>query len=373
MAIELEKLAWEDKIKLTLRSLYENYGFRQYRMGKFEPYDMYYEHRSFLKSERVITFTDNAGRLMALKPDVTMSIVKSTRPETVSRKLYYVENVFRMAPGSREYGEISQIGIESIGGDDLYSETEVLLLAVRTLQFISPACLLNVSHMGLLAAVFSRCGFDEAERETALEALTHKNLHELLLLAERTGADETGRALLEAAVTVSDTVPKALEIFRALPLTGEMEAALREVEQVYGALAAADCSELLRFDLTVVNNLDYYNGVVFRGYIRGLPRAVLAGGRYDNLMRRFGKPQSALGFALYLGELTRAFTEPRAEDADCLLIYGDNPPEAVLRAVETLQAQGRSVRAERVPPENDRAGLVYRLGENGEAEVIGND
>ena len=105
MPVELERLAWEDKIKLTLRALYEQYGFRQYRMGKFEPYDMYYEHKDFLKSETVITFTDTAGRLMALKPDVTMSIVKGTQPDDDSRKLYYIENVFRMAPGSREYGE----------------------------------------------------------------------------------------------------------------------------------------------------------------------------------------------------------------------------------------------------------------------------
>ena len=81
MAIELERLAWEDKIKLGLRALYEQYGFCQYRMGKFEPYDMYYAHKDFLKSETVITFTDTAGRLMALKPDVTMSIVKSTQPD----------------------------------------------------------------------------------------------------------------------------------------------------------------------------------------------------------------------------------------------------------------------------------------------------
>lgn len=373
MAIELERLAWEDKIKLTLRALYEEYGFRQYRMGKFEPYDMYYEHKDFLKSETVITFTDTAGRLMALKPDVTMSIVKSTQPDDDSRKLYYIENVFRMAPGSREYGEISQIGIESIGGKDLYTEAETVLLAIRTLEAISPNYILDVSHMGFVAAVFAACGFDAEERETALAALTHKNLHELMSLAERAGVSEANCALLRATSGVSDTVPQALKALRVLPLDEEMCAALDEIERVYAVLDTAGCAGRMRLDFTVVNNMDYYNGIVFRGYIENLPRAVLAGGRYDNLMRRFRKPQSALGFALYLGELTRAFTQPVHYDTDCLVIYGDASPETVMRAVAFLMEDGKGVRAEKTLPKNIRARRVYRLEPDGKLEVSSGD
>lgn len=373
MPVELERLAWEDKIKLTLRALYEQYGFRQYRMGKFEPYDMYYEHKDFLKSETVITFTDTAGRLMALKPDVTMSIVKGTQPDDDSRKLYYIENVFRMAPGSREYGEISQIGIESIGGEDIYAETETVLLAVKTLEAISPRYILDVSHMGFVAAVLSACGFDEAARAAALEALTHKNLQELMALAEAAGVSVENCALLRRTASVSDTVPQAVAVFRAMPLDAEMTAALDEIEQVYTVLDAAGCAAQLRLDFTVVNNMDYYNGIVFRGYIENLPRAVLAGGRYDNLMRRFRKPQSALGFALYLGELTRAFTSPEQYDTDCLVLYGEASPETVMRAVAFLLEDGKGVRAEKTLPKNIRARRIYRLEPDGRLEVSSGD
>ncbi len=373
MAIALDRLAWEDKIKLTLRALYENYGFRQYRMGKFEPYDMYYEHKDFLKSETVITFTDTAGRLMALKPDVTMSIVKSTQPDDDSRKLYYIENVFRMAPGSREYGEISQIGIESIGGGDVYTEAETVLLAIRTLEAINPHYILDISHMGFVVAVLTACGFDDAAREAALEALTHKNVHELLSLAEAAGVSEENRALLRMTASVSDAVPAGLAAFRALPLEEEMQTALDEIERVYAVLDTMGCAGNLRLDFTVVNNMDYYNGIVFRGYIENLPRAVLAGGRYDNLMRRFHKPQTALGFALYLGELTRAFTQPEPYDTDCLVIYGEASPETVMRAVAFLLEDGKGVRAEKTLPKNLRARRVYRLEPDGKLEVSSGD
>ena len=123
----------------------------------------------------------------------------------------------------------------------------------------------------------------------------------------------------------------------------------------------------------MVNNLDYYNGIVFRGYIENLPRAVLSGGRYDNMMRRFRKPQSAIGFALYLGELTRAFTQAEAYDTDCLVLYGEASPETVMRAVAFLREDGKNVRAEKTMPNHIRARRVYRLSTDGKLEVSADD
>ena len=81
-----------------------------------------------------------------------------------------------------------------------------------------------------------------------------------------------------------------------------MEAAVGEMEALAGALCVLDDLSGVRVDFSVVNDLDYYNGLVFQGYVKGIPRAVMSGGRYDNMMRRLNKPQNALGFALYLDE-----------------------------------------------------------------------
>ena len=98
MEIETGRLPKDEQVPLLLRGLFEQRGYRRYRMSNFEAYDLYRENKNFLESEGIITFTDASGRLMALKPDVTMSIVKHTKPDAVSSKLYYVENVFRLAP-----------------------------------------------------------------------------------------------------------------------------------------------------------------------------------------------------------------------------------------------------------------------------------
>jgi len=107
--------------------------------------------------------------------------------------------------------------------------------------------------------------------------------------------------------------------------------------------------------------MDYYNGLVLRGYVRAAKRAVLAGGRYDKLMLRFGKEMQAIGFAIYLSELERVLHEKSQHDVDTLVLYGDASAEHVAAAVKEYAAQG-SVRAEKSSPAGLRARRVVRLG-----------
>ena len=145
---------------------------------------------------------------------------------------------------------------------------------------------------------------------------------------------------------------------------------LDELSQLVGTLERCGCGEQLRLDLSTVGHMDYYNGLIFRGYLQGVPRAVLSGGRYDNLMLRFGKPLPALGFALYPDELSRALHMPRDYDVDVLVLFGDAAPELVLRACDTLRQQGFSVRAEQEPPPGLRARRCLRLLVDGGWEEI---
>lgn len=343
-------LAWEDTITLRLRTLYERHGYGRYRMGKFEPYDMYLENRNFLKSAGVITFTDANGKLMALKPDVTMSIVKNTPVDAVSRKLYYTENVFRMAHGSNEYREISQIGVESIGSGDLYSEAEVLLLALETLGMISNDYLLCIGDMEIIDALLRMAGLSGDNYDKALAFIRQKNVSGFDMLCEKCGVSDEKRALLSNITIMSASVDEGIALLDIPELPVSAKERLTEIKALYGILKDNGYADRLRMDFSIINDMDYYNGIVFRGYIPGAPRAVLSGGRYDNLMRRLGKPQSAIGFALYSGELSRMFSKIPEFDADVLVIYGDASPEDISRTVLRVSDNGRkSVRTEKYP------------------------
>lgn len=134
MDFEMKGLKRAEAATLKLRSLYETYGYRKYRMGRFEEYGLYAANRSFLPSEHILTFTDLDGRLMALKPDITLGIAKNTKAgRDFCEKVYYIESVYRESKESHTYKEISQMGLECMGGVDSFVITEVVGLAVQTL------------------------------------------------------------------------------------------------------------------------------------------------------------------------------------------------------------------------------------------------
>lgn len=295
---DLGFLSGAERLTLRLRRLYSKAGYEKYSSDRFEPYDTYYGNRSFLKSDGIVTFTDPRGRLMALKPDVTLSIIKNTPPGGGARRLYYCENVFRTEPGSGELREIRQAGLEYIGGEDGAAEAEVLRLALRSLAEMGGDYLLDVGHVGFAAAWMRDVGLDDAAAGAALDALSRKSPSELAEIA-----GEKADALMELC-RLSGPFPETLAAAGRLACTDELRAAVGELEALYAAIGGGEADSHLRLDLSVGGVLDYYNGVIFNGYIDSAPSAVLSGGRYDGLMRRMGRSQPAIGFAVYLSGLT---------------------------------------------------------------------
>ena len=345
MDISYNAIGWEDRVTLELCTLYESFGYNRYRMAKFEPYDMYMENKNFLKSSSVITFPDSAGRLMALKPDVTMSVVKNTSEEELSKKVYYAENVFRMERDTHEYREVKQIGLEFIGDTGFYPEAETVLLAAKSLEILSSDFVLCVSHMDILHAVLENCGADGKTADAVIDAVSRRMPHKL----QETGIDEKTAEILNSMINLPADASCAIAKLRELDVCFEC---VDELQEVYNVLESAGFADRMRIDFSIINDAHYYNGIAFVGYINGVPRDVLSGGRYDNLMTRFGKKQRALGFAVYIGALTRYFEKKDEFDADLLLIYGDKPVCEVLKAVERHAKEGKKVRAFSVKPEN---------------------
>lgn len=367
MDFTAQRLPIEDRVMLTLRGLFEQRGYARYRMSNFEGYDMYLAHRSFLKAGGVITFTDASGRLVALKPDVTMSIVKNTKHTARENKLYYIESVFRTEARGSDVREINQMGVEYIGGADGNAEAEVVTLAAQSLAAIHSDAVLNISHMSFVEGLLTELGMTDAQRGEAQAALRAKNAHALREIAAATGCGEAQANTLAAVASLAGKFPVTLQKARALCQNQAMHAAVDALSQLYETLCAIGEEKLLRLDFSAVNDIDYYNGIILQGYVNGVPRAVLSGGRYDRLMQRFGKPQAALGFAVYLSELDRAFS-PRAEyDIDTLLLYSEaQQPTMVQKALRALLEEGKSVRAASFVPDGLRARSIIRLSADGE-------
>ena len=365
-------LAPEERVSLALRKLYEQSRYQKYRMGQFEEYSLYLEHKSFLSSENIIAFTDLDGRLMALKPDVTLSIVRhAAREPAAPEKLYYMESVYRPSAESHTFREISQMGLEYIGAIDGCAEAEVAVLAAESLRQAGPSYLLEVSHMGFGVALLDALGLADGPRSRTLTALCQKNVSALAAVAAEAGLSEADRSALVAMTSLYGPFQSALERARQLCRSQAMAQALDELEQVYRAAEAVGHGERFQLDLSLLGDTDYYNGILFRGYLEGLPRPVLLGGRYDGILRKLGKAGGGIGFALHLSELARLPGRGQDRELDLLLRYPpDIEPALVVKAVSAAAAQGLRVRA--LPDREDagqiRAGKTVRVNGKGVME-----
>ena len=345
-------LTREEKVVFALRELYRRYGYLPYRMSKFEEYELYVRNKEFMVGDRVIAFNDTNGKMLALKPDVTLSIIKGgeDRPGE-KQKVYYDENVYRVSKSTHRFKEIRQAGLECIGEVDLYDVFETVSLACESMNAIGGDYLLTVSHLGLLTDALSRVSRDPAFLSAASGCVAGKNAHDLKAVCEKSGvsdADYDGLCRLLAANFAPADAPAFLA-----PLPDSD--ATREIASLAALLAASPYADKIRFDFSLTGDVNYYNGFIFKGFLRGIASDVLSGGQYDGMMEKLGRKSRAVGFALYL-DLLEALDEPEPGfDVDVLLLYGEqNDPAAVMAKANAIRESGKTCSAQRAIPEKLR-------------------
>ena len=356
---------YSDATLYSLRMLYEQYGYKRFKVSKFEEYDLYLQYKKFISTENIITFTDLNGKLYALKPDITLSIAKNAK-QGEAQKLYYKENVYRASGDTKEYKEITQLGLEYIGDIDEYTLGEVVLLAAQSLRSVSGRYVLDVSHMGFVSALLEEAGLNESEKEKIVTFLGKKDAHELTASCKRFGlsSEMTGRisALCEIYGDFESVYPKIREL---AAVNSAMLEAADELENLYSFLKASGEGEHINLDFSIVNDMNYYNGVIYRGYVESVPFSVLSGGRYDNLLVKLGKNCQAIGFAVYVDLLELYAKHEKEYDVDVLLCYSaDVSPIEVSRKAAEYTASGKTVKVmNRIPDGIKYKQLVKMTGE----------
>ena len=274
------RLRPEEKAALQLRSLYESCGYSFYRMSRFEEYDFYANKKDFLTSKNILTFTDINGKLMALRPDVTLSIIKHIKNSEGVQKFYYDEKVYRVPKNSSSFREIAQAGVECTGdlkGPDIQEVLKLALLSLKTVAG-GKKFILDIAHAGLVAKLLN----GNTNKEKILKCIAEKNIHELKIL----------------------NAPN--KIIKLMELDGSIENSLGGFDNDSAEIIKSlkDYYEEIRIDFSAVSSLNYYNGIVFKGFVEGLPESILSGGQYDGLMELMNcKNSKAIGFAVYLDSI----------------------------------------------------------------------
>lgn len=274
-----------------LASVFETNGFRRVSTPAIEYYDVFGADKS-IRQESMYKLTDMSGRLVVLRADNTtpMARVAATKLKLLSRpqKLYYNQSIYRINNGwSGRRSEILQCGIEMIGATGLKSDLICINSAIQALAVLGPDYMIELGNVGYYNALIKELELGEDETSRIRTYVERKNLNKIA------GYDKISKIPL---------LYGGGEVFgRALSLAGdntEATDALAYVYKLYDALCEAGFEKHVMVDMGIVHNIEYYTGIVFRGYIEGAGEPVLAGGRYDNLMESFGESCPATGFAV---------------------------------------------------------------------------
>ena len=370
MKLDLSVVKNDERAIFGLRSLYEGYGYSRYKMSKFEEYDLYVRNKDFLVSDNIITFTDTDGKLMALKPDVTLSIIKNSRDNTESvSKVYYNENVYRVSKGTHSFKEIMQVGLECIGNIDEYCIYEVLMLAAESLKSISEDFVLDISHMGIVSAVIDSMQISDSAKDELIKCIGEKNIHGILKICEEEGADGSKLKRLVSAYGSPDKVVPVIK-----EITGEeSKQTVEELINITSALEKNGFGDRIKIDFSVINDMSYYNGFVFKGFVKDIASGILSGGQYDKLMKKMGRKSGAIGFAVYLDMLERLNDSEKPYDVDTVILYDENAGLCEINeAVKLFASNGKSVTVQREKPSRIKYKQLVRLQERG-VEIIENN
>ena len=294
-----------------LNQLYEGYGYRKFRMSKFEDYDLYAQNKDFLKKGHIITFTDVDGSLKALKPDITLSIIKNNSGD--SEKVYYNENVYREMGGA--FKEILQVGVESVGQIDPYAEAEVIALAAKSLEILSEDYVLDLSDVSFIRCLLGGMNLSQGDQEQALTLIAQKNAPGIQAMADRGILSAQDAQAIQELMGIYAPLKEGIAQAGRLARDNQSWEILRQLSVTASMLEAFGLNGRIRLDFSLVNSMDYYNGVIFQGFLPNIPFPALSGGRYDNLPRKMGKQVGAIGFALYMGRLEQYFSQERQYDS----------------------------------------------------------
>lgn len=354
------------EVQRALTALFGRRGYAEVSTPEVEFYDLFLQSGNPMPQEAMLKLIDRSGRILVMRPDCTAPIarVAATKLKTLPlpQRLYYDQTVFRSRPEHRGgSSEIAQCGVELLGAAGEKADLEMVALAVDALRACGVERFhLELGHAGFFRSLAARMEMDGGTVETMRQLIEGKNFAALNDLLEPYRGQSACAAL-----------GKLSRLFGGVEVLDEAEAlagadsALTYLRGLYGALEAAGYGSCLRFDLGLVHQIDYYTGVVFRGYVEGAGDAVLSGGRYDGLVAAFGRSAPATGFAIDVDAVAGCLTAGELPRLEVLIHFA---PGCLARALAEVDRRGAGTCE--LSPCGSLEDTLALAGEKGAGEVL---
>ena len=345
----IKNMIKKDLVLLNIRKMYDSYGYKKISLPSFEEYDLYNENKDFI-DRNVLTVMSPNGKLLALRPDITLSVAKKVSKDQSLKysKIYYQENTYNLTKYVG-YEEDEQLGIELIGKESTFLDFEIINLAVKSLDIINKKSMIILSHAGFISSIFENFDLEYEIKEQILDCINRKNSHDIQkILKKNEHISEHVKKLIYKIPELSGNLENIEKELLKYEINGNTKKILSELKQLNSLLMKFYKKSKIIFDFSVVKNLNYYNGIILQGYIEGFQNVILTGGRYDKLFEKFGVDTGAVGFAILTDGLKGYYKDTDKKDFEVLITYDNSDFEKLVEIVNDFQKKGLRVRTENI-------------------------
>lgn len=343
-----KKLCVEEALRGQLRL----YGYQDIQTPTFEFFDVFSSEIGTTPSKELYKFFDKEGNTLVLRPDFTPSIARCAAKyfmdEDTQIRFCYLGNTFTNTSDLQgKLKEVTQMGAELIGDASVEADAEMISLVVEALK--------NAGLTEFQVSIGEVEYFKGICEAAGLTVETEQELRELISNKNYFGADNL---LRDRAVDadVSKVLLRTTELFGGIQALQEAKdlvdnkrslQAIERLEQLYAVLTQYGVAEYVSFDLGMLSKYNYYTGVIFKAYTYGVGDAIVKGGRYDSLLKHFGKDAPAIGFMVVVDDLLWALSRQKIETKlprkAVVLTYDANSYQQILQQAQALRAQGKPV------------------------------
>ena len=342
----------KQKLQEKLHHVFHQYGFEDIETPTFEYFEVFSKEVGTIPSRELYKFFDREGNTLVLRPDFTPSVSRACatyfNPEKEVVSLCYTGNTFINNSSFRgRLKETTQMGVERMGDDSAEADAEILAMTVECLLAAGlTEFQVSVGQVDYYKAIFAQTGMSQEEEEELRELISQKNYFGVEELVKSKHMD---KSLAKALSQLPQMFGSAEILEKAKVLTDNPQAlkAVARLEEIYELLKVYGYEKYVTFDFAMLSKYHYYTGIIFQAYTYGTGEALIKGGRYNQLMKHFGKPAASIGFAIVVDNLLMALSrqkiEMEEEEGVMVITYRKKNRIQAIQKAKELRAQGKNV------------------------------
>lgn len=344
----------------NLHKVLKLYGYQDIETPTFEFFDVFSSEVGTIPSKELYKFFDREGNTLVLRPDLTPSMARSASKyfmdEDMPIRFCYIGNTFiNNVSYQGRLKETTQLGAELIGDDTIEADAEMIALIVNCLLSVGlKEFQVSIGQVEFFKGLLEDADIDAETEDSLRELISNKNYFGIEdLLAEKELSEELKALFFKLPEFFGNT--EVLETARKMTKNKRALRALERLKELYEVLKIYGVEDYISFDLGMISKYKYYTGIIFRAYTYGTGDAIVKGGRYDNLLKQFGKNAASIGFAVTINQLMSALSRqkiatPLLHDTT-LILYQKTEQKFAVQLTTHFRSTGVKVELVQMKPE----------------------